>query len=593
MKGLIHCHSENSRYDSAMNVKTLCMRAKELGYEAITLTDHGTLTGIDDFVAAANAVGIKPIPGVEAYMQEDNTSYKKFHLILLAKDDLGYQGIGKAVSESNRRIDSNGYPRMNKEILKKYFGPGRKYHDHVIATSACVGGVLAGLYLSPLEFHKEINKRKTKMEKYENPDSSGYLKNKDMLIKKETQLEDMVKFREECSLLAKKPYKKKEKSLEKFKETATDEEYKKAFVTLEAEKKETEIAIIALDDIRAKISLMKKDITAIKNKIKDSQESHEKYKAIQKEIDQIKENILPEKVIYECVLEEAKVYDEIFGHSNFYIEMQYHGYLTDDGIEEIEKKAMPQLLKIADTLSIPIVAANDAHTPDGSEKSLRARQIISSIRYAKKGFISSIRKGDDQLYVKSEEELHKALNSIISNDRADEAIKNAYTICDRCNCNFDYGTHYPKFKGIFVGETADAALRRMALAGIKRRFPDPSEWTKVYQERFEYELKVIASMGFSDYFLIVQDFLEFGRKLGHLDQESLDYLKERVKELSLDELSNYVECHQTEIGFVVGAGRGSAAGSLIAYLVGITDIIDPLKYDLLFEREKNALLKFD
>lgn len=589
MKGLIHCHSENSRYDSPMNVKALCTRAKELGYDAVTLTDHGTLTGIDDFIFAAREVGIKPIPGVEAYVQEDDSSYKRFHLILLAKDDLGYQGIGKAVTESNRRIDSDDFPRMNKAILNQYFGPESKYHGHVIATSACVGGVLAGLMLSPLEFSKEINKLQKKLSKYEPPESSAYIANKKLLKEKEAKLDEMAKFRDEATTLSKKPYKKKEKALEKLKTMVSAEEYEDAYKKLEAEKEETELAKKALIDIREKIALLKKDLTALKNRIKESEASQENYREILKDIEKIKDSIIPKEEIYKDVLEEAKIYDDIFGHGDFYIEMQYHGYLVDDDSEEeIEKLAMPQLLSIADELSIPIVAANDAHIVDGSDESIRARQIICSLRFAKRGFISNIRPGDNELYVKSEDELKEAIRNVLPTEaRVEEAIANAYKICEECNCKFEKENHYPKFKGLLPGETADDALRRMTIDGIKKRFPARNTWTDVYKTRMEYELRVISSMGYSDYFLIVQDFLEFGRKLGRLSQESLDYLQNNIKNLTLSELTEYVDNHQEEIGFVVGAGRGSAAGSLVAYLVGITNIIDPLQYDLQFERFLN------
>lgn len=266
MKGLIHCHSENSRYDSAMDVKTLCKRAKELGYEAITLTDHGTLTGIDDFISAAKTVGIKPIPGVEAYIQEDESAYRRFHLILLAKDDLGYQGISKAVSESNRRIDEHGFPRMNKDILTRYFGPKAAYHGHVIATSACVGGVLAGLLLSPLEFSREISKLKKKQSKYENPESMAYRHNLELLQKREETVKELVDQRERLNTLSKKPYKKKEKELEKLKATVTEEEYLKRYEALQKEKEETERAKESLEEVRVRISEEKKNITIIKER---------------------------------------------------------------------------------------------------------------------------------------------------------------------------------------------------------------------------------------------------------------------------------------------------------------------------------------
>lgn len=587
MKGLIHCHSENSRYDSAMNVKTLCEQAKKLGYEAVTLTDHGTLTGIDDFVAAAKSAGIKPIPGVEAYIQEDGSAYKRLHLILLAKDDLGYQGISKAVSESNKRIDEHGFPRMNRDILKKYFGPKAVYHGHVVATSACVGGVLAGLLLSPLEFSKEISKLKKRQDKYENPESETYKHNLEVLREHEETVKKLVEQRERLNTLSKKPYKKKEKELEKLKVNAAEEEYNEKFEALQKEKEETEQAKKCLEEVRVRISETKKNVTLIKDRLKTAEEAHRKYMELQDEIDRISKNMISVEDLYTDTLHEAKAYDEIFGHGNFYVEMQYHGYLTDDGEQEIEKLVMPVLLKLADELSIPIVAANDAHIADNSQESLRARQIICSLRYASKGYISDVRKGDDQIYLKSEEEMKTAMEQIIPADRAEEAIQNAYEICKICNCEFKTGSHYPKFQSLLLGESADDALRRMALNGIEKRFPGKTGWTNTYKERLEYELQVIADMGYSDYFLIVQDFLEFGRKLGHLSEKSLEYLKENVKSMTLKTMVKYVDNHQEELGFAVGAGRGSAAGSLVAYLVGITNIVDPLKYDLLFERFLN------
>lgn len=588
MKGLIHCHSENSRYDSAMNVKTLCNRAKDLGYEAVTLTDHGTLTGIDDFVSAAREIGIKPIPGVEAYIQEDNSNYNRFHLIILAKDDIGYQGIGKAVSESNKRIDEHGFPRMNKEILNRFFGPGSKYHSHVIATSACAGGVLAGLFLSSSEFLKKIRKLRDKQSRYEAPGSASYETNKKLLKKKEKEVEGLVEKKDRYAALSKKPFKKKENDLERLKKTASEEEYQAAAKKLEEEKEESALAAKSLEIVRAKIALTKKEVTAIKEKIKEADANHERYQQYEEEIEKIKEKIIPIERLYSDVVDEAKEYDTIFGHGNFYVEIQYHGYLTDDKEQEVEKLVMPQLFKVARELSLPIVAANDAHIPDGSEESIRARQIICSLRYAKKGFIAEVHKGDDQIYVKSEDEMKEAMRAVLPTEEdVDEAVANAYRICDECNCEFKNGNHYPKFQGLKHGETADKALRKMAEAGIRTRFPDKKDWTEEYQKRMEYELSVISEMGYSDYFLIVQDFLEFGRKLGHLTDESLAYLRENIKSMTLKELIDYVESHQETIGFTIGAGRGSAAGSLIAYLIGITNIIDPLKYDLLFERFLN------
>ena len=587
MKGLIQCHSEQSRYDSAMNVKTLCERAKELDYKAVTLTDHGTLTGIDDFVAAAKVAGIKPIPGVELYVIDENAPIKKrYHLILLAVDDLGYQGISKIVSFSNKKIDLDGFPTVCKEDLKNFFGTDSKYHGHVIATSACVGGVLAGIYISPFDSFKEIKKLEKMQSKYSSPMKGSYEKNHDAYEKNEQEIKKYVGIKDHLQLLAKKAYKKKEKDVEKLK-AANPDLYEEAYMQLQKEKEESEKAKVYLVEIREKISLMKKYNTQIKAKMIDEKESNEKWIEYQKKIDAIKKATPKKEMLYDIAKKEAIYYENVFGKNNFFIELQYHGFIGSDGVTDIEKWAMPNLVRIAKETKIPMVAANDAHMATNSENDVRARQIIRSVPLAKKKMVSEIREGDRELYLKTEDELRFVLREIADEDTINEAILNTYSICDRCNCSFNYGTHYPKYPYLKEGETSDVALRKMATNGIKERYKNPDNWDKVRQERFEYELSVISKMGYSDYFLIVQDFLAFGRKLGHLSEENLDYLKDNIKSLTLSELIEYVDSHQTEVGLSVGPGRGSAAGCLIAYLIGITDIIDPLQYDLLFERFLN------
>ena len=350
MKGILHNHSENSRYDSTMDVKVLCKRAKECGYEAVALTDHGTLTGIDDFIAAAAECDIKPIPGVEAYVQEDNSMYKRFHLILLAVDDLGYQGIGKAVSDSNTRIDSKGFPRMNKEILEYYFAEGKKYHGHVIATSACAGGVLAGLALSPLEFDKEILKLKKRQENYEVPESETYKKNVDNLNAINITLETLKEDRERLTKLSKRPFKKKEKDVEKKKGT---ELYEEALAELNHEKEETEQAKIQLEEIKAKIAATTRNITSLRGRIKDSLEDQQKYIAIQTQIDEIESKKLDIDDLYDLVKKEALYYNRLFGEDNFFIEIQYHGFKNENDVP-IEKAVFPVLADIAKKTGIKL-----------------------------------------------------------------------------------------------------------------------------------------------------------------------------------------------------------------------------------------------
>lgn len=101
--GFIHCHSEHSIKDSALKIEDLVKRAKDMGASAVSLTDHGTCTGIIEFVEVCKAANIKPIVGVEAYMH--NSQGKRTHLLLLAKNYAGYQEISKAVTESNKYLD--------------------------------------------------------------------------------------------------------------------------------------------------------------------------------------------------------------------------------------------------------------------------------------------------------------------------------------------------------------------------------------------------------------------------------------------------------------------------------------------------------
>jgi DNA polymerase-3 subunit alpha len=178
------------------------------------------------------------------------------------------------------------------------------------------------------------------------------------------------------------------------------------------------------------------------------------------------------------------------------------------------------------------------------------------------------------------------LEMILAKEDVKEAIANVDKVTALCNYEPSKESHYPKYHSEIAGETANDSIRRICYENIEWRFPGKKGWTKQYEERLEYELGIICKMGYSDYHLIVQDFLGFGRRLGHLSDADLKYLAEHISEMTLDELNEYVNTHQTEVGLTIGPGRGSAVGSLVCYLLGITSI-DPIKYDLLFERFLN------
>ncbi len=233
----------------------------------------------------------------------------------------------------------------------------------------------------------------------------------------------------------------------------------------------------------------------------------------------------------------AREYQIIFGENNFFLEVWHHPNI--EGMEKVKNG----IIELGRKLNIPLVATQDIHylNPDDG----KYHDILLAVQTGNKV------EDDDRLSLRADDfsmrppeimaELFKDLP---------EALENTNKISDRCDVKLSIGKiHLPKFS-LPEGETcSNKFLRKLIGEQISRRFPEINEEIK---NRFEYELDVIEKMGFADYFLIVSDFV------------------------------NWAKAH----GIMVGPGRGSAAGSIISYILGITDV-DPLKYDLLFERFLN------
>ncbi|HPO04222.1 MAG TPA: DNA polymerase III subunit alpha [Bacillota bacterium] len=226
---------------------------------------------------------------------------------------------------------------------------------------------------------------------------------------------------------------------------------------------------------------------------------------------------------------------DIFGRGNFYLELQ------NQGLEE-EYKILPYMKQLRRETDIPLVATNDVHYVN--RKDAAAHDILLCIQTAKNVEDQDrMRFPNDQFYLKSEEEMERLFAD------TPEAIENTERIADACNVDFRFGEiHLPEFKGP-DGIDNKSFLRELCEAGIKERYKSPGPELR---QRLEYELGIIESMGYVEYFLIVWDFINFARKKG----------------------------------IMVGPGRGSAAGSIAAYCLHITDI-DPIKYGLIFERFLN------
>lgn len=239
---------------------------------------------------------------------------------------------------------------------------------------------------------------------------------------------------------------------------------------------------------------------------------------------------------YAAAEQAVREYVDIFGKDNFFIELQNHG------IEE-QKRILPQLIKLARENEVGLVATNDAHYINREDSSNQS--ILVCIQTGRTvNDPSDLEFQTDQFYIKSLEEMRQAIPDV------DEAFENTVRIAERCNLEFEFGkTKLPYFAAP-NGEDNLAYFRRMSYEGMHRLYGEDPVPSVI--ERLEYELGVIAQMGYVDYYLIVHDFIA--------------YAKSR--------------------GIPVGPGRGSGAGSLAAYCIGITGI-DPIRYNLLFERFLN------
>ena len=248
---------------------------------------------------------------------------------------------------------------------------------------------------------------------------------------------------------------------------------------------------------------------------------------------EVQKNIL--RGMYDEGKEAAYRYQEIFGKGNFFLELQDHGMRE-------QKLVNQSLLRMSKETGIDLAATNDIHYTYAEDE--KPHDMLLCIQTGKKlSDENRMRYEGGQYYIKSEEEMQELF------PYAPEALENTQKIADRCNVEIEFGvTKLPKYD-VPEGFTSWEYLNHLCREGLKRRYPDQGD---ELSKRLEYELSVIKSMGYVDYFLIVWDFIKYAK----------------------------------DHNIMVGPGRGSAAGSIVAYCLEITSI-DPIRYQLLFERFLN------
>lgn len=614
----LHVHSVGSFRDAVNSVADIFDATEELGRQAVAITDHGNWTRMfeglkertkrekkilekelaaagaseDDVKAALKAMGafdsvrnpnekmmpfvkkyedayvatakksVQFIPGVEMYegLAEEGDTHR-YHIILYPKDWEGAKVLFALcnLAQLNKHKDM---PRCTMETLRFFIGEGSRGHDHVVGTSACAFGRLSQTLL------QEYNLRE-KQQKLSNKQDAAEFVSLDIIQEAKNKVvatDEAIKTKRAELSDAKKLANKKFESALKRAQAKLDKERSKiidgqltldgpvkneavkaaqaALDALMADKAKADSVRDKLPEMEVELNDMKAELKRLKEFVMACEKKNGPYMKLQAEIDELEEQIAALGDTYEQAKNLALEYDNIFGRGNFYIEIQNHG-LPDEAI------ARESLIKIARETGIPLTAANDVHYKNPAMQ--RKRDIIAALRFAGQTADEvGNRPGNDQLWFKPDEEIRELFAE------APDAIENTNRIAEMCNVFYKKEMHLPEFVDKRCGLKPAKYLSKMAHDNVLRRYPDYAQWDegrrKEFDDRLAYELGVIEKMGYSSYISIVEDFISFSKRT--FGNES------------------------------IGPGRGSGAGSLVCYLVGITDI-DPFRYGLIFERFLN------
>ncbi len=536
--GRLHVHSEYSLHDAACSPEEIVKKAKDMGCDNITLTDHGTLLGILHFMKAGEKYGVNTIPGIEFYLEN------REHFLVVAKNHKGYVSLSHALKSANKflhkRQNKTTIPCLQPADLEQHF----RGNANVFATTACIGGAVGQILLRNRKVEKMRNKILGRSQKYR--DGWETCRKHDAMfhaIEREIKSIDT-----EMKLI--KPY--------------TQVAYGKKIAKIEDEFERSAMIAIREDaierttimvDERKSLMSRKKEVRSIATK------SRAKYASYEKALAGVANLVeTSDADLYEEAKAKILYYKSIF--PEFYVEIQYCGI-------EDEAYVLPIIVQIARETNTPLILGSDAHMIDNSNASILARQIVRFNYFKKHEKVDPYFK---ELYLKNDEEVKAWFKGIVPEDAVLEALENLKVLA-LCKVIAPKEPHYPK------AHDHDQFLPQ--LEKRKKQMQDRGIWNNEYESRLKHEVDIISSMGFIDYHMIVQDFCNAARVMGMVPKSEVPYMP-----TTYDKLVAWIEKRGYTEGVGVGPGRGSAAGSLVCYMLGITNI-DPIKYGLLFERFLN------
>ena len=589
----LHGHSYMDLNDGYIDPDSLRKFADENPWlKAYALTGHGQCQAIYPFKAAFKGSSCKLLYGVEAYVMpiklrtaatnestedieteelsddDEEGDGKTTHMVMLARDYIGMQAIFAMVTASYDNMMGNKNslkPVMTQELLRQHIGPGSDGYGHVIALSACMQGILSWEALHNELIEKAAAKCERKASRLK-LDFAHYTEILGRLGEMEERLAELKERRQELGVLKAKKFTTRNKAVEKLKGTP---EYAQARAELDAEIAETNAAIEAFPVAKEEETTYSKQVTGVRAEVRKLEGKTERYQKIMDDAEAIRETKLTEDELYANTLAAAQHYSDLFGADNFFVELQYHG-IAEEAI------CFPILANVAEELGLKCVITNDCHIIEKTDHNRRARQILRSLRHNK---WKEEMTGDAELYVKTNAEMREALIQILPAYVVDAAIANNEFVAEQCNVEWPEEEHYPKFIG--DGRSAIKTLQDLCNERFKTLTFKSKEERMTYIQRCRYEMTVIEKLGVADYLLIVQDFLAYGRLLGKIDLDDPRFLADPFNIELIKQLG------KGNVGYSIGPGRGSAVGSLVCYLIGITDA-DPIKYNLLFERFLNT-----